>query len=296
MCRIMRDCLIRLRLYPRFGPGEVSEGGVVSVEEPAPAGGAHRARGVVFLDVDGPLNPWAAPATRRPAGYRTHRLRPRGWERSKTGLRVWLHPDHGPMLLRLAESLGFELVWATTWEQDANRLIGPEIGLPELPVVNFCGHPHTLRGWKYPAVLDYADGRPLVWFDDDFGDVGFLHAHSKFMQDREDVPTLLRCVDPRVGLTESDMIMVREWAERRCVCYGSASLVRLSNMDNIVVGDIVRLRGTPPGMCDVEVLAVAPCDGYASGPDAHLGFLVRSEDESIDWICSLDGYVKVRIV
>ena len=93
---------------------------------------------ILFLDVDGPLNPFAAKPTRRPSGYVTHRLMPAGWTGTTRGrrpkpLRVWLNPDHGPALT----GLPVELVWATTWEHEANRLIGPRIGLPSLPVVEW---------------------------------------------------------------------------------------------------------------------------------------------------------------
>ncbi|SEB67496.1 hypothetical protein SAMN05216482_0488 [Streptomyces sp. PAN_FS17] len=98
-------------------------------------------RPLLFLDVDGPLNPYAAKPTRRPDGYTTLRVpRDNGdfqdhQELSfrRGPLRVWLNPAHGQALLKL----GYELCWATTWMADANRWIGPVIGLPELPFVDF---------------------------------------------------------------------------------------------------------------------------------------------------------------
>ena len=83
---------------------------------------------LLLLDVDGPLNPWAAKPTQRPAGYSTHRYTRPGAQRWDKPLRVWLHPGHGPMLLTLADR--FELVWCTTWGAEANTWIGPRIGLP----------------------------------------------------------------------------------------------------------------------------------------------------------------------
>lgn len=41
-------------------------------------------------------------------------------------LQVWLNPQHGRNLLQL----GFELCWATTWMDYANRWIAPVLGLP----------------------------------------------------------------------------------------------------------------------------------------------------------------------
>jgi hypothetical protein len=36
-------------------------------------------RPMLLIDVDGPLNPYAAKPTRRPHGYTTHRLSPPTW-------------------------------------------------------------------------------------------------------------------------------------------------------------------------------------------------------------------------
>lgn len=167
--------------------------------------------GLILLDVDGPLNPWAAEPTQRPAGYTTHRFRPPGWEHADQPLRVRLNPHHGPLLLGLAKATGWELVWATTWQHHANHMISPVVGFPDLPVIDFAGHPGTLREWKYPAVLDYAAGRSLVWFDDDFTDPTHTEPRMRFENARAGVPTWLYPVDPGVGLTTVDVDTVRVW-------------------------------------------------------------------------------------
>lgn len=165
---------------------------------------------LLLLDVDGPLNPWALRATRE--GYTAYRMTPHGW----TGrpLNVRLSPAHGPMLLDFAATHGVELVWATTWAQDANTMIGPRIGLPELPVIDFGGgQPGALPGWKYQAVAQYASGRPLAWFDDDFAEAAYIKARWRFEDAREGVPTLLHDVDPTMGLTQVDLDTVAEWVK-----------------------------------------------------------------------------------
>lgn len=83
---------------------------------------------LLLIDVDGPLNPYAAKSQRRPQGYSTHRMRPRGWSEaeSRRPLRVWLNRGHGAELLALADT--YELVWATTWKDEANDWIGPSRG------------------------------------------------------------------------------------------------------------------------------------------------------------------------
>jgi hypothetical protein len=156
---------------------------------------------LLLIDVDGPLNPYAAKATRRPEGYTTHRLAPGGQT-----YRVWLNPAHGPMLLEFAERTGMELAWCTTWEHDANTMIGPVIGLPELPVVEF-GYRAT--EWKFSGVLPYADDRPVAWLDDDFEH--FPAEQEWFLRHREDIPTLLHHVSARVGITSADLDAVAAW-------------------------------------------------------------------------------------
>jgi hypothetical protein len=166
-------------------------------------------RPLILLDVDGPLNPWKAKPTRRPVGYATFRMFPDGWHGRK-GLRVWLNPRHGDMLGALADATGGELVWATTWLEQANELIGPKIGLPELPVMHWdvVGSPR----WKFDAALRWACGRPLVWFDDDF--TAYPRQYHWFTEKRSELPTLLRQIDPRVGLTFDDVSDARDFLLR----------------------------------------------------------------------------------
>lgn len=166
-----------------------------------PAGGP-----IVFLDVDGPLNPFDAEPTRRPAGYLTHRMRPEGWDSPDiTPLRVWLNPGHGAKILALPG----EPVWATTWEDQANRWIAPEIGLPELQVVHWPEEPPSdAEGvfWKTRPLVAWAAGRAFVWIDDQITD-----ADLDFVDARHDGPSLLYRIDPAVGLVDDDFEIIDFW-------------------------------------------------------------------------------------
>jgi hypothetical protein len=164
-------------------------------------------RPLLLLDVDGPFNPWRAKATRRPSGYETYRLRPEGWI-AKRPLRVWLHPGHGDLLGALTDRTHAELVWCTTWEDQANELIAPLIGLDPLPVIHW---DQTDPDWKFAAVLDYAATRTVAWFDDAFDE--HPDARDRFLNERlrRGLPTTLHYVDPRVGLTFDDVVRVATW-------------------------------------------------------------------------------------
>ncbi|MEV6242023.1 HAD domain-containing protein [Lentzea sp. NPDC051838] len=150
-------------------------------------------RPAILVDVDGPLNPFLAKPTLRPIGYSTHRIRPAGFSRP---LRVWLDPSHGPWLLSLAAATRADLVWATTWEHEANKFIGPLLGLPELEWIDFGGrgadHHDGLHG-KVPAIAEWAGTRPIAWLDDEFQPRDPEWATSR-------PGTLLVPVDPREGI------------------------------------------------------------------------------------------------
>lgn len=66
---------------------------------------------LLLLDVDGVLNPYAAPAC--PPGYTEH-----GFFAGEEPIRVCA--AHGPRLQELATR--FEIVWATAWEADARAI------------------------------------------------------------------------------------------------------------------------------------------------------------------------------
>jgi len=160
-------------------------------------------RPLLYLDVDGPLNPWAADPERRPDGYTTIRV---ALHTGRT-LRVWLHPKHGEGLL----GLGYELCWASTWMDAANRWIGPVIGLPELPYVDFGADLLALRPdgvhWKTEAIVAHAAGRPFAWVDDEQSP-----ADESYVTGHHPGHALLYHVDPRVGLRESDFAMLARFA------------------------------------------------------------------------------------
>lgn len=174
---------------------------------------------LLLIDVDGPLNPWQAKPHRRPEGYGTHRMNPvdqhgQAWTSTyRNPLRVWLKKAHGSELLKLAEV--FELVWASTWGPEANRLISPALGLPELDYVDFWaenkdpGRPERTDGvyWKTPLIVQYAAKRPFAWIDDEIAD-----RDPAYVARCHQGPALLRHVSPRLGLLESDFTALSEWA------------------------------------------------------------------------------------
>ncbi|MER6469939.1 HAD domain-containing protein [Streptomyces collinus] len=164
---------------------------------------------LLFLDVDGPLLPFGAADRAYPV-----------YDRDLAGA-----PDPGPAehpllhrvdpaLGRRLMALGCELVWATTWMDDANASLAPWLGLPPLPVVEWPDEdePPDLLHWKTRPLVAWAAGRPFVWIDDEL-----TEADRAWVAVHHPRPALLHRVDHRYGLTDADFTTVREWLDRaRC--------------------------------------------------------------------------------
>ncbi|MFI7410435.1 HAD domain-containing protein [Streptomyces sp. NPDC049627] len=161
---------------------------------------------LLFLDVDGTLIPFGA---ERPYPcYEPPRPLP---EAAAHPLLTRVDPALGTRLRRLA-ALGCELVWATTWMDDANAALAPWLGLPPLPVVDWPddgAEPHLgAHGlhWKTRPLVARAAGHPFVWVDDEITD-----ADRAWVAGHHPSAALLHRVDPRQGLTDRDFTVLEEW-------------------------------------------------------------------------------------
>lgn len=148
---------------------------------------------LLLLDVDGVLNPY--PGT--PDGYAEYAFFPDDDEP------VRLCADHGRWLRELAG--WFEIVWATGWGEEANRLICPAFGLQPLPVIPLPSIPFDPRA-KLPAVAAYAGERPVAWVDDIVTD------EARAWADERPQPTLIVEIDPARGLAREHVDTLTAWA------------------------------------------------------------------------------------
>jgi hypothetical protein len=157
---------------------------------------------LLFLDVDGPLIPFGGPTL-------SHRVEPESPVAGANPLLTRIDPAVGP---RLA-ALGYEVVWATTWEEDANEFVAPRLGLPSLPVVSW---PEPSRDeerdvragrhWKTRPLVAWAAGRAFAWVDDEI-----TQADRDWVAAHHEGPALLHRVDPRHGLREDDFAVLETW-------------------------------------------------------------------------------------
>lgn len=148
---------------------------------------------LLLLDVDGVLIPWQAKTV--PPDYQWFELLNRvGGKDTKE--EVLLSPSHGTRLSRLGEK--FQLVWATGWEHEANRVLAPILGLPKLSVIEF---PRDEDGTfvKLVTVSKIPPSTSVVWLDDEL-----TEAAKEWARTRAGA-TLLVDVDPSTGLTRADL-------------------------------------------------------------------------------------------
>lgn len=151
-------------------------------------------RPLLLLDVDGVLNPYG-PAL-PPAGYVEHDLFP-----GEEPVRVC--PAHGPWITEAAGVL--DVVWATGWADEANRLLAPLLHLAPLPVVGMPPVPFPPDA-KVGRIAAYAQQRPAAWVDD------FHKPLARRWAAGRTSPTLLVTTDPAVGLTRAHVDRVLAWA------------------------------------------------------------------------------------
>ncbi|MCX5138395.1 HAD domain-containing protein [Streptomyces sp. NBC_00338] len=168
---------------------------------------------LLFLDVDGPLVPFGP----RAGGHPVYPGGPFPPGAGANPLLGRIDPSLGPRLAAFA----CELVWATTWEDEANTVVAPRLGLPQLRVVAWPPSPdegedgcdaEAERGvraglhWKTRTLVGWAAGRDFVWVDDEItaADRHWVAAHHTGR-------ALLHRVDPGLGLTDADLRRIGVW-------------------------------------------------------------------------------------
>jgi hypothetical protein len=150
-------------------------------------------RPLLFLDIDGVLNPFPE----CPDGFTEYDFFPEDHEP------VRLAAVHVDWLRELAAA--FDVVWASGWGEDANRVLSPVFGLPELPLVDLPPIPFEPLE-KVPGITALARDRPAAWVDDN------ITPEAREWAEQRDAPTLLVDVESATGLTRPAVDELLDWA------------------------------------------------------------------------------------
>ncbi|MEV7051856.1 HAD domain-containing protein [Streptomyces anulatus] len=169
----------------------------------------------LLLDVDGVLIPFPAADGSTPVTHTRHDVVPAG-RNVDNPVTVWLNPEHGRLLLDVIRTGLFTPVWCTGWRQDAATLIGPLLGLPDLPYVDLprpqitTSHPNGYL-WKRDHIDAWLGEALTVWIDDDFSSLDYDWAAERTARG---AATLLIEPDPYVGLQPGHLTEAASWGYR----------------------------------------------------------------------------------
>lgn len=178
---------------------------------------------VLLIDVDGVVNAFS----RKPTKLETH-----GYRRTAATVTVRgeevdrelvLHDANLELLKGMDED--FDLVWCSSWNEQANTVLAPIIGFPELPILRVGDKPaHKIYDedrvlWKTPKVMQAFSeggeyyGRQFAWLDD-----------STRRVDRNCVDEVFSPDHHRLTLIQSNMGFT-DFHRRACMAWKAFSFV-----------------------------------------------------------------------
>lgn len=146
------------------------------------------------------------------------------WDDTGHHVEHWTFRGAGPDWVRSLVERGIEVVWASRYQEHANRYFGPALGLPCLPVAaTNDGRFYTTEAeWKASELgQDDYSKRPLLWVNDELTTTG------RHLLERERRPimralTLSRHIPDLAS--DGDVQFMNEWLELASTAAGHAEL------------------------------------------------------------------------
>lgn len=236
---------------------------------------------ILFLDVDGVLNAFAP--------VRPHVTRQLGGRTIKGVFHPFtLHFDNEVVEMIEALQEHFDIVWATMWNERANDLVAPALGIEPLPVM-YADHNkgwdtaldrgatfseiHRLWYAKTPLLPEYAAGQPFAWVDDDHS-----RADRFWLAKQEDAPEhfLLLQTDADYGLQWGDVADLITWAQ----ALAAGTLETARTYQGALVPEVIPAYDPDPVLYfDADAPEPEP-ETIDWDSDEVRGFLAAMEDES----------------
>lgn len=124
----------------------------------------------------------------------------------------FMFPAHGRLLQQVLEKA--DIIWVSSHHEEANRHIGPALGLPPLDWVHLAGAPRPrstcsdLNAERIGAIDNYFQGHPVVWVDDNTEKVDADWARER---DATGDRTLIISPDSNKGLQVPDIETMLWW-------------------------------------------------------------------------------------
>lgn len=101
-------------------------------------------------------------------------------------------------------------MWATMWEELANEVLAPRLGLPELPVLTFPRSRPFPYHPKTSVITRAMHGDDFVWFDDE------ASSHDEaYFDEHHNAGSLLVHTNPATGVTEEQFVQAADWLSTR---------------------------------------------------------------------------------
>lgn len=152
---------------------------------------------ILFVDIDGVLNPFTGPC---PQGFVEIDLLPDDEEP------IRICAAHADWLAELSEL--FELMWATTWNEEERRWLKTVLDYPDFVAAASMPPRPFAPERKVDSIRELASNRCVAWIDDLITDKARAWAAGR----RE--PTLLLKTNPSVGMTRKHIDELIKWASR----------------------------------------------------------------------------------